>query len=525
MEADNFQTTTEVFLSWLAKMGIQISPKIAVADLRTSGKNRGVVAITDIEEDEVLFTIPRSAALNMNTALSDSQLSFLQKTIPDVPGWLALTTIMLVEALRKDSKWMPYFAVLPELLDSLVFWADDELSELQASMVTTKIGKATAEDLFAQHITPLNIENANPTMCHKVASVIMAYAFDIPELVDKENAEGQDEEADELVSDNGEDEKTILSMIPLADMLNADADRNNSRLCCDNEDLEMRAIRPITKGDEIFNDYGQLPRSDLLRRYGYVTDNYAPFDVAELSTESIMSLFRSDESLQLPGQKVLEPLGLSEVNKRIELSQREGKPTFSEEISSFPLGTESLKSSDAPGTFYSPLGSAWNRNTDTKNLGIGIYEDSYDLAHPGPDGPSIPDELLALLYILLLDDEHFAAIQTSETALPSRSRLSTELVGQVLVKLLQLREQEYATTAEEDEALLQAGNLPHRKAMAVQVRFGEKQVLRQAIQEATTFAASNKRMRGQAKVREAVAGGTKRKVHQTEGEKKKVRKR
>ena len=42
MEADNFQTTTEVFLSWLAKMGIQISPKIAVADLRTSGKNRGV---------------------------------------------------------------------------------------------------------------------------------------------------------------------------------------------------------------------------------------------------------------------------------------------------------------------------------------------------------------------------------------------------------------------------------------------------------------------------------------------------
>jgi SET domain-containing protein 6 len=42
------------------------------------------------------------------------------------------------------------------------------------------------------------------------------------------------------VSDNGEEELTILSMIPLADMLNADADRNNARLVCDNEDLEMK---------------------------------------------------------------------------------------------------------------------------------------------------------------------------------------------------------------------------------------------------------------------------------------------
>ena len=125
----------------------------------------------------------------------------------------------------------------------------------------------------------------------------------------------------------------------------------------------------------------------------------------------------------------------------------------------------------------------------------GVFEDSYDLAHPGPDGPSIPDELLAFLYILLLDDENFEAISDSQSSLPSRSKLATELVGQVLVDLLKAREKEYATTLEEDEKLAKTRNLPRRTEMAVQVRRGEKKVLREAVQEARSFKGNNKRMR------------------------------
>jgi len=49
----------------------------------------------------------------------------------------------------------------------------------------------------------------------------------------------------------------------------------------------MKAIKPIQEGGEIFNDYGEIPRADLLRRYGYVTDNYASFDVVEFSLAEI----------------------------------------------------------------------------------------------------------------------------------------------------------------------------------------------------------------------------------------------
>lgn len=38
---------------------------------------------------------------------------------------------------------------------------------------------------------------------------------------------------------------------------------------------------------KIYNDYGPLPRSDLLRRYGYVSERYSQFDVVEFSLQSL----------------------------------------------------------------------------------------------------------------------------------------------------------------------------------------------------------------------------------------------
>lgn len=61
----------------------------------------------------------------------------------------------------------------------------------------------------------------------------------------------------------------------------------------------MVALKPIRKGEEIFNDYGPLPRSDLLRRYGYVTDNYKKYDVVELGSGEIVQLAAEYSQLQL----------------------------------------------------------------------------------------------------------------------------------------------------------------------------------------------------------------------------------
>ena len=52
--------------------------------------------------------------------------------------------------------------------------------------------------------------------------------------------------------------------------------------------MHMIALKPIKKGEEIYNDYGQLPRSDLLRRYGYITDSYRRWDVVEIDSKLII---------------------------------------------------------------------------------------------------------------------------------------------------------------------------------------------------------------------------------------------
>ncbi|KFZ07689.1 hypothetical protein V502_09835 [Pseudogymnoascus sp. VKM F-4520 (FW-2644)] len=441
---DQFESKTETFLKWLNHVGVQISAKAELTDLRADGRGRALVAKGDFAEDELIFSVPRTSTLSVKAALpellSDRQ-DISAEGINAMPSWAALTAVIISEGLRPDSKWAPYFNVLPTKLDSLVFWSPEELAELQASAVLKKVGKSKAEEIFRESISKVTPEGANTDLFHRVASTIMAYAFDIPEN-EQEDEEGTNE--DELVDDD--EQKTSLAMIPLADMLNADAD-NNARLHYDGEELEMRTIKSIKSGEEILNDYGQLPRSDLLRRYGYVTDKYAPFDVAEVSTSSITDHIYQDLAGEL---KVY--LRASEIESRLELAKRED-----------------------------------------------VYEDAYDVGHATEEWPSIPDELVALVYLLLVGEETLAAIQSSKMSLPSRSKLETELVGKALQRILERREREYATTTAEDENLLKAGNHSNRVQMAIQVRMGEKMVLREAKQEAGKFQGDNKRMLGREK--------------------------
>jgi SET domain-containing protein 6 len=64
-------------------------------------------------------------------------------------------TIIFEYLRRQESPWHPYFQVLPTTVDSLMFWNDEELAELQASAVVDKIGKAEAEATWKETITPV----------------------------------------------------------------------------------------------------------------------------------------------------------------------------------------------------------------------------------------------------------------------------------------------------------------------------------------------------------------------------------
>ena len=62
--------------------------------------------------------------------------------------------------------------------------------------------------------------------------------------------------------------------------------------------LTMKSLVDIQAGQEVLNDYGSLPRSDLLRRYGYITPAYAQFDVVELERELLVEAVQRYKPLE-----------------------------------------------------------------------------------------------------------------------------------------------------------------------------------------------------------------------------------
>ncbi|KAE8145859.1 hypothetical protein BDV25DRAFT_163687 [Aspergillus avenaceus] len=439
-DPNNFQSQSDEFIVWLSgKPGVKLNPKICLADLRSRTAGRGVVAQAELSEGEELFTIPREHVLS-------TQNSKLKDLLPQDPNelgpWLSLMLVMIYEFLLGDrSAWAPYFKVLPRNFDTLMFWSPSELKELQASAITDKIGKEGAEEAILESIAPIVRENpslfppiggiasyegdtgtqALLNLAHTMGSLIMAYAFDIEKPEDEDN-EGDDE--DGYMTDD--EEQLPKGMVPLADMLNADADRNNARLFQEENGLVMKAIKPINAGDEIFNDYGEIPRSDLLRRYGYVTDNYAPYDVVELSLDVICQaagLANADVENQ-PALEFLEDLEL--------------------------------------------------------------LDDGYVIPRPLDDSLTdiLPDELVLLLKVLCMSPDSLAQ-QKSKNKPPKPSLGLAEAT--LLAQIIQQKQAQYATSLEVDATLLarvsQAeastalDDSSRRRKMAVQVRLGEKEVL------------------------------------------------
>jgi N-lysine methyltransferase SETD6 len=142
---------------------------------------------------------------------------------------------MIYEYLQGEkSAWRPYFDVLPEEFDTPMFWPDKELDDLQASAIPGKIGKDEADNIFRARVLPIVEEHASVfypegserlsedqlmTLAHRMGSTVMAYAFDL----ENEDEENEDEE-DEWMEDK--EGKLLMGMVPMADILNADAEFN-----------------------------------------------------------------------------------------------------------------------------------------------------------------------------------------------------------------------------------------------------------------------------------------------------------
>lgn len=262
---------------------------------------------------------------------------------------------------------------------------------------------------------------------HRAGSLIMAYAFDIDK---EESNEGSNENSDaesSLVSDDDED-STFKGMVPFADLLNADGNRNNARLFQEGNYLIMRSIAPIKAGEEIFNDYGPLPRSDLLRMYGYITTNYAQYDVVELSQQDITA-------------------AASNAKKEISTAQRDGLATLDE---------------------------------------LELLEDGYIIPRASQDKPELSDAIPTELHMLLRALTCNLGNDTSSVEKSLHKGVKDDVTieeASLLASICSKRLIDYPTSIKQDDELLTKlqspppNASPYRWEMAMQVRKGEKEIL------------------------------------------------
>ncbi|KAK2732385.1 hypothetical protein FQN55_004135 [Onygenales sp. PD_40] len=443
-DRDRFSQLSDHFISWLKQNpGVRVSPKLKIADLRPEGSGRGVVACADINEDEELFAIPQDLILSFQNSKLKEQTHINEN---DLGPWLCLILVMMYEYLQGGaSRWSPYFEILPTDFDTLMFWSDSELQELKGSAIVNKIGKSGAEEAILRDLLPVISQNphlfppinglssydspdgriALLALAHRMGSLIMAYAFDI------EKGEDDDQEGEDGYVTDEEEQQLSKGMVPLADLLNADADRNNARLFQEEGYFAMKSIKPIRSGDEIFNDYGELPRSDLLRRYGYVTDNYAQYDVVEL-----------------PIQTICRAAGLGSATPGPE----EPRLDFLDDL--------------------------------------GIFDDGYSIPRinqPIPLAEAIPEELLIVLHTLIMPLDQLDQLRRRNKAPKPTLGLAE---ASLLAEVIRQSQNEYPTTIAQDAQLLASpganqgylhSTTERRLKMALQVRKGEKEILSQIL--------------------------------------------
>lgn len=140
----------------------------------------------------------------------------------------------------------------------------------------------------------------------------MSYSFDVGKEIHNEGKEGESMNENDNMTNGDEDEdedeedlevEMIKSMVPLADTLNADTKKCNANLLHSKQTLRMVAIRDIPSGEQVYNTYGELSNSELLRRYGYVEWDGSYYDCGEISKsaihKSLLQLFpTSTETLE-----------------------------------------------------------------------------------------------------------------------------------------------------------------------------------------------------------------------------------
>lgn len=249
----------------------------------------------------------------------------------------------------------------------------------------------------------------------------------------------------------------------------------------------MRATKPISKGEQIFNTYGNPPNSDLLRRYSHV-DEPNGNDIVELSTENLLR--GVIDCLSSKSQSQPSNIDISDLRKRLEWAYEYSllDDTF---ILTYPFQPSNVE--------------PFLTGTETEGkLNNKDYRKACKIDDEKEQG-KISSELLQASKLLLMNQEKYekvqkklnlgkAEIDSTEIISISTSTTSREVevsIAEMITFAIKDRMKSYGSNLEDDEKLLYGigtrddlqrlevrNEKDEKKRKSLVVRVGEKRILR-----------------------------------------------
>ncbi|XP_059988065.1 N-lysine methyltransferase SETD6 isoform X6 [Lagenorhynchus albirostris] len=230
------------FLSWCRRVGLELSPKVAVSRQGTVA-GYGMVARESVQPGELLFAVPRAALLSQHTC--------------SISG-------LLERGGYAGGGGTPRRACGAG-------WGPNLFVSLRARRAAEPVGMgAAAAGAAARAAGPgLALE---PLLC----AVARAGPLGAPHVLPQGSLSGAlppargscDGLQEPLEEEDDEKEPNSPLMVPAADVLNHLAN-HNANLEYSPNCLRMVATQPIPKGHEIFNTYGQMANWQLIHMYGF----------------------------------------------------------------------------------------------------------------------------------------------------------------------------------------------------------------------------------------------------------------
>jgi hypothetical protein len=269
------------------------------------GGSLGAFAVKDYAVSDVLFSIPLTCIISLSNA-KETQITKLVREAAKAFGESTLVTselliwlFMIQQYADIDSQFSPFIQSLDSQSPSPLSWPKELLIALKGTNISTMSNSVSSIErhaLFLDEVRGwalktnrdcsfLGSETFNLTSLlwargHYLArrypgkfSICHDESSSLNKSGSNKNSSGGDDDSDTNSDGREQGMQNLGALVPLLDILNHDPEREWLTFEVLNGYLHVTCNHPITKGSELFSNYGSLSNEMLLYAYGFCLEN------------------------------------------------------------------------------------------------------------------------------------------------------------------------------------------------------------------------------------------------------------